>query len=167
MPANTPPTDDPLLEQIAQDLVETIQGIAARQANEGGFYLSPYTAERPHPKQLAGDFVDGRTQIVQGMTEAVEEHSNTCSIGLQTYFVVRLDAAVPQKGDESLDRRLNLRAADVLRAVLADPTRGGRAINTDLAVIDGADEVADRTKGRIDLVLIVQHQQSRTDPTRF
>jgi hypothetical protein len=166
MPANTPPANDPLIEQIAGNLVSTIDGIAALHLAEGGFYFADYKAERPHPGS-ATDFVDGRVQIAQGLFEGDEDIANTCSLGIRTYFTCRIDCVVPQRGTESLDRKLNLRAADVIKAVLKDIQRGGIALGTDFAYADAPEGTPDQTKGRVDLVFTVQHQQSRNDPTAF
>lgn len=167
MPANTPPANDPILERVAQFLVDLINGINAEQVANGGFYFSGYQATRPHPSLDLSAIVDQRVQVVQGLGELSEEASSTCSLVTREYFTFRADAVVAQRGTDSLDRKLNLIRADLIKRVMKDRQLGGIALTTDFAYAEIDDEVSDLWQGRVDIVFIITLQQSWLDPTTF
>lgn len=166
MPANTPPELDPILERVAQNIVDTVKSIPTLYAAEGGYYFKDYVVDRPHP-QTKLSVEELRVLVIQGLGEGKEESSSTCSLTSSEYFTLRADAIVSERGSESIDRKLNLIRADLLKIMMKDRQRGGLAITTEFAYAEIVDEVSDLSQGRVDLVFIVTLQQSWLDPTAF
>ena len=114
----------PILELIAQNVATTLGGITT-----AGGYENTLTVERA--KRLGNIPGDRRVVIHQGdaRKESPEDDSRAHITWNQSFlctaFAVESEASVT-----AIDQRINSLRADMEKALMVDPTRGGYALDT-------------------------------------
>lgn len=148
---------DPVKELIAQDLLGVLTAI-----NTGNGYSYSLDAHRrsndPHTH------ADGLAVLHAADDEELSEDQEFT--GLRTYqrhYLVELHVTEDATGAVALDRKLDRRVADVEKAIMADPYRGGYARNTK---IFPAVHLLDPSGELLGAVVIarVQYRTNESDP---
>ena len=122
--------DSPIVELIAQDLLATVNGVT-----EANGYLQTLTAVRPKRVNAEADITGDLCVLIEqddpeqvGVNGNVQEWRQTFAVQA---FVIDSDAATV-----AIDTRINFVLADLLKAIMADHTRGGYAIRQEIGDID-------------------------------
>ena len=115
----------PIIEKIAAEITDRINEITVA----AGFNQT-LVAVRPKRNDFSDIApVNGKVLIWQGNEAPPEAEAIGCEEWLQEFLLVAIvkdsDAATT-----SIDTRLNLVRADIQKKLIADPTRGGNAIDT-------------------------------------
>jgi|GEM_PF-5915258 len=144
----------PVIERIAVNIQEAIDAITV----ENGFNQT-LTAIRPRRLDFAGILLnDGKVFVWQGDERPVGEPANLAS---EWEVDFDIGAIVIDSDDEtdSIDTRLNQVASDIEKKLLADPQRGGYAIDTRVGGRTKID--TEETTGKT--VTITVHYRTRYD----
>jgi hypothetical protein len=125
---------DPVIERIAQDLLDTLEGITTAAG-----YRYTLIAERAKPN-LGNRRRDGLAVLVQGDAKRINEDDDSPTGRGPAYdhdewwaaFAVVLTAMETEASTDPIDKRMNVMRSDVEKALAVDPTRGGLAILTEM-----------------------------------
>ncbi len=118
----------PIVEQIAVDLAETLEGITAA----AGYAVTVSEVIRPRRTGVEASPANYGIILLQGDEDAVDGAAVTNPPARQWRQLFQMDLylRISDASDTPIDTLCNLFACEVERAVLADPTRGGLAIDT-------------------------------------
>ena len=116
---------EPIIEQIAADLLETINGITTANG-----YQYTLTGSRPvidgyyaeAPKDMTFQLVQGQEELLQGTSQLQEF--------VQPFTVIVITMNL-ETDTIPIDKKRNRVLADIRKAVMVDHTRGGLAIDTE------------------------------------
>ena len=150
----------PLSERIARNLVDTVKGINTA----AGYHNTVSAVERR--KQFGRHSGDRLIVLFQGdaeRDETVEPTTNTAPVQWKHPFAFDCYVVEPE-GGAPVDLRINTIRADVEKAVMVDPHRGGLAIDT--AVGDPqifTDEEGGQIAG-VTVTVVVKYRTRLNDP---
>lgn len=113
---------EPIVEQIAENLVETLRSI--RLSNG---YHQDVTVER---RLLAGNHVRDNLIVVFQNDPPKQDEAPVQRIEWMQPFMCLCYCIESEKSSVAIDKRLNRIRSDVEKAVMANPSRGGIAIDT-------------------------------------
>lgn len=143
---------DSILEQIAQDVLDTVEAVtgissASRAVQRNNFLVEDKGAVIEQESTDAPEYLTGGPAIVEWMQP----------------FSIHLFRLVSETSTTAIDALFNAVVADVQKALAADPTRGGLAIDTHLG---GVDYYVDETGNLNEAVvrIIVTYRVSEADP---
>jgi hypothetical protein len=114
----------PILESIAVNIETTLAGITTA----AGYNQTLYPKRSKRVDFGDASFLDCHVLIIQGKAENAKSPT-MCEAYLQP-FTLGLSIINSDKSTESVDIRINKAVADIIKAVLVDPRRGGYAKNT-------------------------------------
>jgi hypothetical protein len=145
----------PIVEQIAENVELTLRGI--RLVNG---YQHDVEVER-HKRD--GNRIRDKLLVIYQDDPPKQDDTPQDSITWMQPFMVLCWAVESENSTNSIDRRLNLLAADVEKIMLADHNRGGLALDT----ITRARHYITDTESAGEGILVhfdVQYRVERTDP---
>lgn len=123
---------DPIIEQIAENIEDTITAISPLVTVQGNPYHEDLTGIRPKRTDYSDDeesWDDGDVLIFQGLPTQADSDAFNTSAYIQEFtlqaFVIDSD-----KAETSIDTRLNQVSADIVKALTVDTYRGNLAIDT-------------------------------------
>lgn len=123
--------DWPVIEQIAQAIVAVLEDVT--EAN--GRRITVAEVRRPTRTGVGFTLVNHGVNLVQADAVRVPEldcPGNPAGIAWRQSFAADCVVRVSEAESDPLDQTLNLFAAEIEAAVMADPTWGGLAIDTEL-----------------------------------
>jgi len=123
--------DVPIIEQIAQAIVTTLEAVT--EAN--GWRVTVAEVRRPTRTGVGFTLVNRGVNLVQADAARQMEldcPGNPAGVAWRQSFAADCVIRVSESASEPLDQTLNLFAAEIEAAVMADPTWGGLAIDTEL-----------------------------------
>lgn len=145
----------PIIEQIADAVLTRMKGVKAVAG-----YNVTLKAER---KTKSGHVTKDMLAIVeQGGADAVEDEAQGW-IGFTETFNVWIYSVDSERSDTPIDRRLNIAAADVEKAVMSDPQWSNLAINTTLAGRAPVDDIKGQFAGIV-ITFAVYYRTLENDP---
>ena len=121
----------PIVERIAQAIVAALEAVTA----DNGCRVTVTEVRRPTRTGFGFTLVNRGVNLVQ--TDAARQTELDCpgnpaGIAWRQTFAIDCVVRVGESASEPLDQTLNLFAAEIEAAVMADPTWGGLAIDTEL-----------------------------------
>ncbi len=158
---------DPIIEQIAQDIEETLRGVR----KQAGFQID-LAVERTVPDREGVGPPEGvepgdshyRCYLFQDEpyedASAPQQH-----LAWMMPFVVQVFIVEPQTSDVPVDRRMNIIAADVFRALRADRHRSGLANDTVVPPYRQIVNEAGEFEG-IEYIVEIKYRHLQDDPYR-
>lgn len=150
---------NPIIEQIAQDIVSTLQTVTT--ANGYQQSVNEVTRERQsdHDDWTAENH---DIRVVQGNSQRVEAEATLMNTWLTPFLCMAFVS--PQKDNATpLDTLKSRFAADISKALMADPQRSNLALNTEVAAWMQFETDEQAYQG-ITVVLEVTHRTLETDP---
>lgn len=149
---------DPIDEQIIQNVVSTIGIVTVTN----GFANTITSVERPNPgignvgKNLAAVVYQGNPEPIEDSIQTGREWMHPINI---------LITVVESEGSSTpIDQRINSIRADVEKALMADITRGGLAIDTLVRAPQLGDILITAHQGEVTVVVDVQYRTLWNDP---
>ena len=145
-----------VVELIAQNIVTALQGVTITAG-----YTNTLTVERRKPH--GNDPIrNGLAVLFQGDPDESQGEPTQRKEWVQPFHVL-LCAIEPENSEVSIDARLNSLRADVEKALMASPNRGGYAVDTTIR----APHIATNAHGDAQGVVVnfdVKYRTSYTDP---
>lgn len=150
----------PVLERIVQNIVEALENVSTAAAADRSL-----TVERPKPS-LGNRSRDALAVVTMSNPKLVGDPEGGAAYLMAEWlqpFGIILTVVESEQSDVSIDERLNVLRSDVEKALLADPHRGGLAIDTLLGdAFYPEPESLNANVGEV-WVLITVHYRTRYD----
>jgi hypothetical protein len=144
----------PISEQIALSVVDAVSSV-----QEANGYRYSLKVER---QQRLGNSPEHLKAVVYQGSPTVEGEERFDTITWKLPFEILVYIITSETEKTAPDTYTNVVTADVQRAVLADYTRGGLAIDTNLAALEAFSEFDGKFDGAA-MRFEVQYRTSRTD----
>ena len=148
---------EPIIEQIAEHIKTTVAGVTV-----GAGYHQTLSPIRPRRSDYADvSPADGNVLIWQENDSPADAAALTTTQFAQEFMLICVVLDSDSETD-SIDTRINRVKSDLRKALMADPTRGGLAIDTAI----GASQKIDDGEGLsgIAVTVIVTYRTDLTDP---
>lgn len=123
----------PVIEKIAVAVVDRLNGVKATAGYNVTLRAERKTKRGHVPKDMLAIVEQGGADVVEDEAEGWAGFTETFNV-----WIYSVDS---ERSDTPIDRRLNIAAADVEKAVMSDPQWSNLAINTTLSGRDPIDEV--------------------------
>jgi hypothetical protein len=147
----------PIIEYIAANIKTTIDGITTT-----GGYNQTLIGHRPRRVDfIDSSFNDKDVLIVQKEMDVVEGAIQSAE--WRQHFDVIVSLLDADAATDTIDTRINVAAADIMKALLIDHTRGGYAIDTTIHKAAMMEDESGITSGVV-LDISVLYRTKYTDP---
>lgn len=149
--------DDPVSEKVAANLVDSLAVVKL----DGGYSVDLVPVRRG---RLGETPAHGLCVIHQTGQEIEANPSHLIQLWKMSFILVIYVVQSEKAVDEPIDRQVNLIAADVCRALMADPQRGGIAHDTLIESVSVLIEGSEGYSG-FEIALSVNYATLENDPT--
>ncbi len=145
----------PIKELIAQNLLDVLNGVKSKAG-----FLTDLSAEAAD--ELSN--VPGDSSCVLHETDArLEENPSLGHDGYYQPYIVRAWGVESQDAGDTPEKRLSIVSADIIRAIMLDPHRGGKAHNS---FIRGVKSYPQNSPPAVDVNVEVFYRTLKNDPYR-
>ena len=164
------PETTPLIERIVLDLVTALEAIVEGDSVTDifGTTMDPFqisVGEVIRPKRIGLDYAptqDYSIVVLQGGSAPEPDSDSVAGAARRQSVSLDLYAQISDMATTAVDTKINLFAAEVVKAIMADPQRSGLAYNSEIGefqYIDGGDAIQGVT-----IMYDVIHRTPEADP---